>query len=131
MKTFKTTIKKFMTIILTVLVILIFNSCEDFIEDEIILLDSSSSEQLISWNKLLNQLDLKSKIAFVQDGESIQDALDAAFPRDIIYIEQGTYHYCKMKAILVPACVKNRIDISLKHFRWRLGQFFYIAKHWF
>ena len=91
MKTFKTTIKKFMAIILTVLAILIFNSCEYSIDDEIISPDSSSSEQLISWNKHLNLLDLKSEIAFVQNGESIQNAIDAALPGEIIYIEQGTY----------------------------------------
>ncbi len=91
MKIFKTTIKKFMTIILTVLALLIFNSCEDSIEDEIIPPDSSSSEQLISWNKLLNQLDLESEIAFVQNGESIQEAIDGALPGDIVYIEPGSY----------------------------------------
>jgi hypothetical protein len=91
MKTFKTTIKKFMAIILTVLAILIFNSCDDSIEDEIIPLDSSSSEQLISLNKQLNLLDLDSEIAFVQNGESIQKAIDAALPGEIIYIEPGIY----------------------------------------
>ncbi|MBE9490383.1 MAG: hypothetical protein IMY67_08840 [Bacteroidetes bacterium] len=91
MKNLKTTIKKFMSITLTGLVILLFNSCEDLIEEEIILPDSSSSEQLISWNKILNQLDLESETAFVQNGKSIQDAVDAALPGDIIYIEPGTY----------------------------------------
>ncbi len=91
MKTFKTTIKKFMTITLIGLAILLFNSCEDPFEDDIIVPDSSSSEQLISWNELINQLDLKSEIAFVQNGESIQNAIDAALPGEIIYIEPGTY----------------------------------------
>jgi len=71
--------------------LIMFNSCEDSIEEDIILPDSSSSEQLISLDRLINQLDLESKIAFVQDGESIQDALDAAILGDIIYIEPGTY----------------------------------------
>ena len=91
MKNFKTTVKKFMPIILTVLAILIFNSCEDAIEDEILSLDSSSSEQLISWNKQLELLDLTSEIAFVQNGESVQKAIDAALPGEIIYIEPGIY----------------------------------------
>ena len=91
MKTFKTTIKKFMPIILSVLAILVFISCEDSFEDEITPLDSSSSEQLISWNKQLNLLDLDSETAFVQNGESIQKAIDAALPGEIIYIEPGTY----------------------------------------
>lgn len=91
MKTFKTTIKKFMPIVLTVLAILIFNSCEDSLEDETIPPDSSSSEQLISWDKLLNLLDLDSEMAFVKNGESIQNAIDAALPGETIYIEPGTY----------------------------------------
>lgn len=91
MKILITTVKKFMTITLIGLAILLFISCEDFIEEDIILSDSSSSEQLISLDMLINQLDLESKIAFVQDGESIQDALDAAILGDIIYIEPGTY----------------------------------------
>ena len=91
MKTFKTTIKKFMPIVLTVLAILIFNSCEDSFEDEMIPPDASSSEQLITWDKLLNLVDLDSEIAFVKNGESIQKAIDAALPGEIIYIEPGTY----------------------------------------
>ncbi len=91
MKTFKTTFKKFMPIVLTVLTILTFNSCEVSVDDEVIPLDSSSNEQLISLEELLNQLDLKSEIAFVQNGESIQKAIDAALPGEIIYVEPGTY----------------------------------------
>ena len=91
MKTFKPTIKKFMTITLIGLAILLFNSCEDSFEDEMIPLDASSSEQLITWDKLLNLVDLDSEIAFVKNGESIQNAIDAALPGEIIYIEPGTY----------------------------------------
>ena len=80
-----------MAITLIGLAILLFNGCEDSFEDEIIPPDTSSSEQLITFDRLISQLDLQSKIAFVQDGESIQDALDAAIHGDIIYIEPGTY----------------------------------------
>ena len=80
-----------MTITLIGLAILLFNSCEDSFDDDIIVPDSSSSEQLISWNELINQLDPESKIAFIQDGESIQDALDVAILGDVIFIEPGTY----------------------------------------
>ena len=104
MKILKTTIKKFMTITLIGLAILLFNSCEDFIEEDIILPDSSSSEQLISLDRLINKLDLESKSAFIQNGESIQDALDAAFPGDIIYIEPGTYK---------ESLTINRSDVKL------------------
>jgi len=91
METIKTTIKKFMTITLIGLAILLSNSCEDSFENEITPPDSSSNEQLISWDKQLNLLDLKSEIAFVQNGESIQNAIDVALPGEIIYIEPGTY----------------------------------------
>jgi hypothetical protein len=91
MKTFKKTIKKFMPIVLTILAILLFNSCEDSFEDEMIPPDSSSSEQLISWNEQLNRFNLNAETSFVKNGESIQDAIDAALPGEVIYIEPGTY----------------------------------------
>ena len=73
------------------LLILIAFSCSQEATPDPLPADSSSSEQLISWNEQLNRLDLESKIAFVQDGESIQNAIDAALPGEIIYIEPGTY----------------------------------------
>jgi hypothetical protein len=76
---------------LCTLLILFAFSCSQEITLDPLPPDSSSSEQLISWNKQLNQLDLKSEIAFVQNGESIQNAIDAALPGEIIYIEPGTY----------------------------------------
>jgi pimeloyl-ACP methyl ester carboxylesterase len=82
--------KKLMTIILTGS-ILLFNSCEDFTENEILLSDPASGEELVSWIDLLNQIDLESEVAFVQNSQSIQDAIDAALPGDKIYIEPGTY----------------------------------------
>jgi hypothetical protein len=90
-KTVKHTIKHFMTVFLTGLVILLFNSCESFNEEDIILPDSAVNEELIPWNDLLNLLDFESEIAFVQNGESIQDAIDNAQPGDVIYIEPGNY----------------------------------------
>ena len=82
----KTTIKFLFT-----LLILFAFSCSQETTLDPLPTDSSSSEQLISWNKQLNRLDLKSEIAFVQNGESIQNAIDAALPGEIIYIEPGTY----------------------------------------
>ncbi len=88
METFKLTIKKLMTLFLMGSVILLFNSCS---EDAIDIDETGNSKQLVSWNELLDQLDLESDISFVQNGESIQDALDAAEPGDVIYISPGTY----------------------------------------
>ena len=90
MKNSKKTIKKLMMLSLTALVIMFFNSCNDLADDEV-QLDMDTDEQLISWNDLLDQVDLESEIAFVQNGESIQDAIDAALSGDVIYIEPGIY----------------------------------------
>ena len=90
MKKSKISIKKWMTLILTGFVILFFNSCQDLNDDDMDL-NLNSDEQLISWNELLNQVDLESEIAFVQNGESIQDAIDVALSGDVIYIEPGIY----------------------------------------
>ena len=89
MNDLKEIIKKIMTLVLTGLVIMLFNSCQDFTEDEMIITDSAFGEELIPWNDLLNQLDSESDIAFVQNGESIQEAIDAALPGDVIYLILG------------------------------------------
>ena len=88
METLKSKIKKMMTLFLVGSVIFIINSCS---EDAINIDPPDNAEQLINWNDLLSELDLESEIAFVQNGESIQEAIDAALPGDVIYIEPGTY----------------------------------------
>jgi len=45
-----------------------------------------------TWNEILMKLDLVPETAFVQNGESIQDAVDAALSGDVIYIEPGNYN---------------------------------------
>lgn len=91
MKNIKPAIRYFTSLIVSGFFILFFNSCQDFTEDEIILEDSDYNQGLIPWNDLLNQLDSESEIGFVQNGQSIQEALDDALPGDIIYIEPGNY----------------------------------------
>ena len=91
MKIFKTTFRKIIPLVFTLLAILIFNSCEKSIDYEIVPPDLSSSEQVNLWNTLINQLDLNSEISFVQKVESVQNAIDAALPGEVIYIEPGTY----------------------------------------
>ena len=80
-----------MSLLLMGFIVLLFNNCQDFTDEEMIIIDSAFNEELIPWNDLLNQLDSESEIAFVQNGESIQEAIDAALPGDLIYIEPGTY----------------------------------------
>lgn len=48
-------------------------------------------EQVPPWVELINQLDPGSNIIIVQQGRSIQDALDVAMPGDVICIEPGIY----------------------------------------
>ncbi|NOQ92643.1 MAG: hypothetical protein GQ552_08005 [Flavobacteriaceae bacterium] len=91
MKISKSLPKHFLSIILTFLAILLFIKCEDTFEEEIDLQNTTLDEQIIPWNDLLLQLDLGSEMAFVQNGESIQDAIDLALPGDVIYIEPGNY----------------------------------------
>ncbi len=84
-------IKKITTLILTGLVILFFNNCQDLSDDEMMIEDSAINKEEIPWKDLLHQVDSESEIAFVQNGESIQEAIDAALPGDIVYIEPGNY----------------------------------------
>ena len=91
MKNIKLAIRFITSFILSGLFILLFYSCQDFTEDVIILEDSNFNQELIPWNDLLNQLDPESETGFVQNGQSIQEALDAALPGDVIYIEPGNY----------------------------------------
>ncbi|MEN8139008.1 MAG: hypothetical protein ABFR62_11320 [Bacteroidota bacterium] len=88
MKTFKPQIKHLTAIILMGFFILLFNGCSN---EEKKTSKSFSGEEFIQVNELLYLLDFESETAFVQNGESIQDAVDAALPGDVIYIEPGTY----------------------------------------
>lgn len=91
MKISKSLPKHFLSIILTFLAVLLFIKCEDTFQEEIDLQNSTFDEEIIPWNDMLLQLDLESEMAFVQNGESIQDAIDLALPGDVIYIEPGDY----------------------------------------
>ena len=53
--------------------------------------DSVSDKEAVQLKDLLNQVDLESGIVIVQKGGSIQDAVDAAMPGDVIYIEPNIY----------------------------------------
>jgi len=71
-----------------VLVFVVFSCNDTFMEDE----KQSVQESEGVWlNDILNQLDLEAGIILVQNGESIQDAVQAAQPGNTIYIEPGTY----------------------------------------
>ena len=91
MKTLNSLFRHFLSIVLTGFALLLFINCEDAFEDEINLQNSIFSEKIILWNELMLQFDLESGIAFVQNGESIQEAIDAAASGDVIYIEPGNY----------------------------------------
>lgn len=91
MKNINSIIKKIATLILTGFVILFFNNCQDLSDDEIMIEGLAINNEGIPWKDLLNQVDSESEIAFVQNGESIQEAIDGALPGDIVYVEPGNY----------------------------------------
>lgn len=91
MKSLYLFIKKITILILTGLILLFLNNCQGLSDDEMILEDSAFNHEQIPWKDLLQQLDSESEIAFVQNGESIQEAIDGALPGDIVYIEPGNY----------------------------------------
>ncbi len=53
--------------------------------------DAVSNNELIDVEETLNQIDVESGILLVENGNSIQDAIDASIDGDIIYIEPGLY----------------------------------------
>lgn len=50
-----------------------------------------SDNQVPEWTDLIKQIDLGSDIILVQKDGSIQDAINAAWPGSVIYIEPGIY----------------------------------------
>ncbi|MBN2863410.1 MAG: hypothetical protein JXN62_09635, partial [Bacteroidales bacterium] len=64
-------------------------ACSKFDED--LPLEIYSDNQTPEWTDLIKQIDFESNIILVQRDGSIQDALNAAMPGDIIYIEPGIY----------------------------------------
>ena len=65
--------------------------CSDELLEEPLQPDSVNNEETIPWHEVLFQLDLDSDMLFVQEGESIQEAIDAATSGAVIYIESGNY----------------------------------------
>lgn len=91
MRTLRPLPKFFMIMFILGVIIVLLKNCEKPVLDELYLEDSISSEELYPWQDLLQQLDLQSDILFVQNGESIQDAIDVANSGSVIYIEPGIY----------------------------------------
>ena len=88
------------------LLLLLFFSCNDTSMDETpqseIIQDGENMQAQL--NEVLNQLDLESGIIMVQNGGSIQEAINAAEAGNSIYIEPGTYK---------EALVVNKPDLKL------------------
>lgn len=53
--------------------------------------NSVTIEEIPQWNELIQELDFESDIILVENGGSIQEAIDAALPGDVIYVEPGVY----------------------------------------
>jgi hypothetical protein len=60
-------------------------------EEFITPIDSAPTGEIPQWNELIQELDFESNIILVENGSSIQEAIDAALPGDVIYVEPGIY----------------------------------------
>ena len=65
-------------------------SCSRF-EDKELVTDTTEADYSESWMDLLSQINPGSNIILVEKNGSIQDAVNAAQPGDVIYIEPGIY----------------------------------------
>jgi pimeloyl-ACP methyl ester carboxylesterase len=77
--------------ILAAMLFVCIMGCNDELLEEPLQPDSVTNEEAMPWHEVLFQLDLDSDMLFVQEGESIQEAIDAASSGTIIYIEPGNY----------------------------------------
>jgi len=90
MKTFKSFYKICLVSIYSGLILISFSTCNDsYLEEPII--DDSVNEVSVQLNDVLSYLDYGSNIIIVQKGNSIQEAVNAARPGDMIFIEPGIY----------------------------------------
>jgi len=65
-------------------------SCKDNIQDELTGTDPASYQGEEAWQDLLEDLPLEKSV-IVQQNSSIQEAINAAIPGEVIYIEPGVY----------------------------------------
>jgi len=93
MKTLKVVHRIFGIKILLGLILLSAIGCNDSFLEEPIQSDpiSFSDEKEAQLNDVLNQIDFESDLLFVPNDGSIQEAVNAASPGDVIYIEPGIY----------------------------------------
>jgi hypothetical protein len=83
--------KHLLTLILTGILILFFSSCEKNIKGELNFPDNKLDNPIAQWDEILYQIDLESNVLFVQEGESLQKAINDASSGDIIYFGPGNY----------------------------------------
>ena len=84
MKNLELTIKKLMLFSLLGFFLFFISGCSDD--------PDPPTPPTSTWNEILMKIDLAPETAFVQNSESIQDAVDTALPGDVIYIEPGNYN---------------------------------------
>ncbi len=104
MKTLKLLQHLYASRILVVMLFAFIIGCSDELLEEPLQTDSVANEEAIPWHEVLFQLDLDSDMLFVQEGESIQEAIDAATSGAVIYIESGNYQ---------EAIANNKSDVKL------------------
>jgi pectin methylesterase-like acyl-CoA thioesterase len=77
--------------------------------------DAESSD----WISVIAQINLESDIIVVQNGSSIQEAIDAAGPDASIYIEPGEYHesirLSRSDIMLISAGLSKEEKVSIEN----------------
>lgn len=90
MKTLKSFYRICLVSIYSGLILISLSACNDSYLEEPIAIDSLNKES-VQLNDVLSYLDYGSDIIIVQKGNSIQEAVNAAHPGDMIFIEPGVY----------------------------------------
>ena len=83
----KSRFKKIFLLTLSLLFVMVFNNCHE--DDDYILPESVFNGDYLPWEDFIYQIDFSSGIIIVQKSESLQAAIDAAQPDDVIYLEPG------------------------------------------
>jgi hypothetical protein len=93
-------------------------ACNELYQEETVNVDSSN-EEFVQLNHVLSHLEYGSDIIIVQKGTSIQEAVNAAHPGDMIFIEPGIYKEAitvnKPNLKLVGACSTSDEQVILEN----------------
>lgn len=92
-------------------------SCSEF--EDATPRDTFTASDDMEWINLLNQINTEAEIILVQQGSSIQEAIDVAGPNAVIYIEPGEYNerlkLNRPDVKLVAACLSPEEKVLIEN----------------